>query len=151
MNYVEYFDSDDIILPAAGEKREVIDQLAQLAARRTGAVDPEELAQRLWYREQLMSTGIGLGLGVPHVRHESISRPYVAMAISPEGIRNYDSMDGRMVQVAVLILVGAGEHKTHVKLLSEITRGFKNPELLPKLCAADDNAQAFDILKEVLR
>ena len=49
-------------------KREAIAELIGLISQSPATGDRDELERAVWEREGLMSTGIGVGVGVPHVR-----------------------------------------------------------------------------------
>lgn len=148
MEYIDYLTPEQIILPAEKAKEYVITELAKLAEEQDAVENSADLVEKLLYREELMSTGIGLGLGVPHVRYPGINTPFLAVAVQPDGIDGYESVDGKPVRVAVMILVGEGQHKTHVQLLSRIVGSFKSGELLEAVCRLDNPADIYHLLKE---
>ncbi|THB62633.1 MAG: PTS sugar transporter subunit IIA [Spirochaetaceae bacterium] len=155
MKYCDFLGPQRIIFPAGSDKNEVIFQLAELAAKEGVVQSKDDLAEKLFYREQLMSTGIGIGLGIPHVRYDGILQPFLAMAVRPAGIAGYESMDGIPVRIAIMILLGQGEHKTHVQILSQITRHFKDSQdsgksLMDRLCAMDNPQQMYELIKKEL-
>ena len=58
---------------AAGNKRQLLNQLAQVAAARL-ALDPSEIADAIAERERLGSTGFGGGVAIPHGKLDKIER-----------------------------------------------------------------------------
>jgi len=126
-------------------KTEVIIELADRLAGR-GNLDIESLKKELFYREQLMSTGIGLGLAVPHVRFKGITSPVVLAGIQSEGINDYESLDGEPVKIVIMIIVGENQHKEHIRLLSMIVGKLKDPELKESLLKAQDGAEIYELL-----
>jgi len=83
--------------------------------------DKDELAQAVFEREELMSTGIGLGLAVPHVRLGSVSDLVMAVGISAEGIQDYASLDDKPVHLIYMIAAPTGQHAAYLRLLSVIS------------------------------
>ena len=110
-----------------------------------GSIDIEELKKELFYREQLMSTGLSIGIAVPHVRFSGVNDPLIIIGIQPEGIRDYDSLDGQPVTIVVMIIVGKDQHKQHIRLLSMISARLKDAELRNKLLAAKDGDEIYSI------
>jgi PTS system nitrogen regulatory IIA component len=83
--------------------------------------DKADLTRAVFERETLMSTGIGLGLAVPHVRLESVSKLTMAIGVSREGIMDYASLDDKPVHLVFLIAAPAGQHTEYLRLLSAIS------------------------------
>jgi len=109
------------------DKDGVLKELVDLIAK-TGEVKPrdkEGLAKTLRGRELLGSTGIGLGIGIPHGKAASIKRLIGAVAISPEGV-NFDSLDGEPVYIFFLLLAPQESAGPHLKALARISRLLKD-------------------------
>jgi len=101
-------------------KGKALSQLVDLLSQKEGHVKRSELARAVSTREQLMSTGIGLGIAVPHVRLPEISRPVVVVGLHKAGITDYESLDGRDDRQAFSIFVRqlAEALHAHGRLLS---------------------------------
>ncbi len=83
--------------------------------------DQDALTDAVFKREDIMSTGIGLGLAVPHVRIASVSELVMAIGISRPGISDYVSLDDKPVHVVFLIAAPEGQHFEYLKLLAAIS------------------------------
>ena len=92
----------------------MIDVLATSAQVR----DKDELADAVFKREAIMSTGIGLGMAVPHVRIASVDELVMAIGISRPGIHDYASLDDKPVHLVFLIAAPKGQHAEYLRLLS---------------------------------
>jgi PTS system nitrogen regulatory IIA component len=127
-------------------KTEALIELIELV-RSAGLVESvENLKREIFYREQLMSTGIGLGLGVPHVRHPDIRSPVLVVGVQRAGISDYASIDDEPVRIVVMILVPEHQHKEHIRLLSLVVRRLKQDAVRDRLLAAADAGQIHSIL-----
>ena len=146
MEYLEYMSEESVVLLKERRKTEVIIELAALAAELGAVNDADDLAEKLFYREQLMSTGLGLGIGLPHVRYEGLRRPLVLMGLQPEGVEDYDSLDNVTVRIVVMILVGPDEHRLHVRLMSQLVGWLKEESVRERLLASKDPAEAWSLL-----
>ena len=109
-------------------------------------IDIEELKKELFYREQLMSTGLSMGIAVPHVRFSGVSSPVVIAGVQPDGIEDYDTLDGTAVKIVVMIIVGENQHKQHIRLLSMISARLKDSSLREKLIAAKSGDEIYNLL-----
>ena len=118
-------------------KTEALDQLIDCMAE-TGVVrDRQELAEGIYRREALMSTGIGMGVAVPHIRLSSVSSVTVAALGNRHPIHDYESLDGGPVRLVFMIVAGRDQHALYIKLLSSISSRIKNRELRDHLLSAE--------------
>ena len=79
------------------------------------------LLQAVLEREELMSTGIGQGIALPHPRNPLVSsaaEQFAALAYLDAPV-NWNSLDGKPVET--LLLIVSASAKTHLHTLSEMT------------------------------
>ena len=138
MSLADHFTPDCVRFLSGSNKAETIEELLNRLAERYALDNRDEVAAAIRRREELMSTGIGLGIAVPHVRLASIPRPMVAVGIHHTGVTDYESLDGKPVHVIVMILAGQGQHAAYIQLLAEITRVLKNDKTREKVLASVD-------------
>lgn len=112
---------DRVCFLEEGQKEQALGKLVDVLAASPCIRDKAELAQAILEREKLMSTGIGLGLAVPHVRLESVSELIMAVGISTDGIADYESLDDKPVHLIFMIAAPAGQHAAYLRLLSVIS------------------------------
>lgn len=110
-----------------GSRGEVISELAQTAAAVAG-LNAAEVADGVMIREEMMATGIGHGLAVPHARLRGIERPVVAVGLSPHGV-DFDAPDGRPARLIFLLLTPVHDDGAHLELLADIAAVFKGEEV----------------------
>lgn len=91
-----------------------------------------------------MSTGIGLGIGIPHIRYSGVKQPLVAVGIS-SGLSDYESIDGFCVQIILLVVVGEGQHRQHISLLSQFMKILKDAETRKELIDCETTEFMFKI------
>jgi PTS system nitrogen regulatory IIA component len=116
----------------AGGTEEVLDILAR-EAEASGLVSDHRLFfEQLKLREAEMSTGVGLGLAVPHAEVAGASRTFVIGATLTRPIE-YKSIDDQPVDIVFLIGGRPGEVGLHLQLLARIARLARQPEFLAKL------------------
>jgi len=127
-------------------KREALEALIDCLARAPGVADRRELAAEVFRREDLMSTGIGLGVGVPHVRLASVREVVVAVGLSRRDIADYASLDGRPVRVVCMVAAGKDQHAEYLRVLAAVTARLRDERCREALRAAPDPAAAWTIL-----
>lgn len=106
----------------------------------------ENITKNIFYREQLMSTGIGLGIAIPHIRFEGVSEPIMAVGISKTGIKDYVSIDNEIIRIVVMIIAGINQHKEHIRLLSMIVSLLKQEDKRKALLAASNANEVYRLI-----
>ncbi len=126
--FSKYLHRDNVILELKSDTRfglidEMFDNLLA-----TNAIIKEvafELRDLVKKREQVMSTGIGFGLAVPHSSSALINTPIIAVGRSTAGIQ-FEALDGRPVHIVFLLLTPASNRQQHLALLSPVSRRMHN-------------------------
>jgi PTS system nitrogen regulatory IIA component len=104
-----------------------------------------ELEQAVFRREELMSTGIGFGVGVPHVRLSSVDDLVMALGIARRPLSDYSSLDDDPVQIVCMVAAGGTQHPQYIRALSAISSRLKDEAVRKALIAAPDAGSAFRI------
>jgi len=81
----------------------------------------EELLARVMERERRGSTGVGRGVGVPHVKHPSIKSLAAGIGISTRGI-DFNSLDRQPVYTVVLLMSPEDRPEEHLQAMEVIFR-----------------------------
>ncbi len=132
----------DLALP---DRKAVIDALAA-AAEPVARIDREFMAERVWTREQTMSTALPGGLAVPHARIPGLLQPVVAIGTLPAGV-DWDAPDGERARLVILVLTPVDAHEVQLELLADITATFERPAFTQKAAACDRYVQFIAMLK----
>ncbi len=110
----------------ARTSEEAIYELARPAAEAAG-LDPEQVAQAVWSREQLMGTSLGHEIAVPHARMKEIEQPVLVIGHSEQGI-DFDSPDGTPAHLIFLLLTPQRDISAQIQIMGQIARLFKEQE-----------------------
>ena len=135
MQLSDFLDFDAIkpSLPG-GNKRALLQQLAQTAGQRLG-LDPGEILASLVERERLGSTGFGHGVAIPHGKIEGLARIYGLFARLSEPI-DYKAIDGAPVDLVFLLLSPPDAGADHLKALAAVSRVTRHAPTLEKMRGA---------------
>jgi len=106
-------------------RRDAIRELAQAAAPLVG-ISADQIDETVWVREQLLSTGIGNGIAVPHGRLDKLDKPYLIVGISPAGI-DFDAGDGLPAEIVCLLLTPADDQLSQIEMLRAVAEAFMDP------------------------
>lgn len=142
------FLSEDRILILSGkqEKDDVLNALIETLAEVPEIDGRDDVARGIFHRESLLSTGIGNGIGVPHVRLTDLDESYMALAVVPEGISGYEALDDQPVKIVFMVVAGKDQRTLHVKLLQSISALFSDSTLTTALLAATAPQNCLDAI-----
>ena len=135
MHLADFLDCDAIktALPG-GNKRSLLQQLANLAAQRLDA-DGAPILASVNEREQLGSTGFGQGVAIPHGKIEGLNRIYAMFTRLAEPI-DFKAIDGRPVDLVFLLLSPPDAGAEHLKALAAVSRVTRHQPTLEKMRGA---------------
>jgi PTS system nitrogen regulatory IIA component len=135
MHLSEFLDFESV-KPAvpAGNKRVLLQQLAQIAGQRLG-LDSGAILASLVERERLASTGLGHGVAIPHGKIEGLGSIYCLFARLSEPV-DYKAIDGEPVDLVFLLLSPPDAGAEHLKALASISRVIRHAPTLEKMRGA---------------
>jgi fructose-specific phosphotransferase system IIA component len=124
----------------ADNKNDAIKELIDLLAENGALAEPAAALQAVLEREKVRTTGIGMGLALPHGKYPHGRKPVIAIGLKPDGL-DFDSVDGRPVDIMVLMVSPANQVAQHIQALARISRflsfdGFRKD--LRKATTADE-------------
>jgi len=119
---------------AANNKRQLVNQLAQIAGARLG-VELSLIADAIGDRERLGSTGFGGGVAIPHGKLPGLDRVY-ALAARLSVPVDYKAIDGGKVDLVFLLLSPPDAGVDHLKALASVSRLVRNAATVEKLRGA---------------
>lgn len=134
-----------IILDKIG-KKELFDNMINLLASTPYVKNASDLHGAIYEREDLMSTGIGLNLGIPHVRIKSVKEMTVALALVKDGVEDYESLDSEPVKLVFMIIAREDQHAQHLKFLSQLSTVLKNDDFRNALINCSDANELYALL-----
>ncbi|MEP7155447.1 MAG: PTS sugar transporter subunit IIA [Betaproteobacteria bacterium] len=101
----------------------------------------------LFAREKLGSTGLGVGVAIPHGRIKQLRDTVAVFVRVKEGIP-FESPDDEPVRLVYAMLVPAHATEQHLNMLSELSQMFSDVSLREALLAAGDPAAVYALLTE---
>jgi mannitol/fructose-specific phosphotransferase system IIA component (Ntr-type) len=150
MKLLDFVVQDAIIvdLNATGKEDAIREMVAGL--RDAGALAPgdfESVVRAILGREELGSTGIGLGVAVPHTRHPTLSRLIGAVALSRHGV-DFAALDGEPVDIFFLLVSPQNQPGDHLRALENISRHLKDERFVKFLRQSRTRDSVVDVLEE---
>lgn len=102
-------------------KEEVINELAELQFLAHPDIDREETMAGLFDREDLLTTGIGNGIAIPHARISSVSNICVSFGMLQKDV-DFQSLDEKPVRIVFLILFPKDQVNLQLRFLARVSR-----------------------------
>ncbi|MFH1791459.1 MAG: PTS sugar transporter subunit IIA [Candidatus Omnitrophota bacterium] len=133
----------------AGDKMGVLKEMVELLIK-AGVLKQNEkdnIIEALKDREELGSTGIGKGIGIPHGKSDTVKELVGAFGLSRHGV-DFESLDGDPVHIFFLLIAPEDSAGPHLKALARISRLLKEKYFRDMLRAAKDEKDIIRIITE---
>ncbi|MDR2445255.1 MAG: PTS sugar transporter subunit IIA [Spirochaetaceae bacterium] len=105
-----------------------------------------ELKDAILQREAIISTAIGFGIAIPHVRLASVSDLAVSVGISRVPITDFLPLDDEPVRILIMIAAAYTQHTEYLQTLSFFSAHLKSNKLRNALVVVKDSAEAYRLL-----
>lgn len=129
IDFLNYLNTDRVIKIKSTNKHDALDEMISYACTQC-AVPEGIMRDAVWDRESKISTGVGHGLAVPHVRLTNFGEPLALLGVSEEGINDYESIDGEPVEVVVLLVADGNDTNLYLDLLKSISSRLRTHEAI---------------------
>lgn len=138
---------EHVVVPMeARDKAGALEELTRHLVASSGGVY-EDVLRAIAEREEVLSTGIGFGVAIPHGKSPTVKELSVVCGASPTPI-TYGSIDGEPVRLFFLIVGPESSAGQHVKVLSRIARLVRHDSLRARLLSARNAAEFHQALLE---
>jgi len=137
---------DRIVFLNHSKKRDALIALAENLATAPQIKSRQELVSEIIRREELMSTAIGRGIAIPHVRLSSVTDLVVSVGISQCDIIDFQSLDDVPVRMLFMIAAAYNQHAYYLQTLSFFSSKLKATDLRTNLLAAPDTQAVYELL-----
>jgi len=105
-----------------------------------------DVLDALLKREELGSTGIGMGVAIPHTKHDGIGKLVGVVGRSAQGVE-FKALDGEPVHMFFLILSPPDQPAEHLKALEQISSLIRHEHF----CNFMKNAKTLEELNDILK
>ncbi|MBN1673390.1 MAG: PTS sugar transporter subunit IIA [Kiritimatiellae bacterium] len=132
-----------------GDKRAVLAQLIEPLVDSGLLARKSLFLRKLMAREQLVSTAVGHGVALPHVRAATdcpVAGPHVVVGICPEGT-DFEALDGEKTRL--FFLVCATREAVHLRLMAMIALIIRERGRVERLLSCKNKKDVVSILREI--
>ncbi|MDD3155177.1 MAG: PTS sugar transporter subunit IIA [Victivallaceae bacterium] len=138
-DFLQYVTKDSVLALNGTNKLEILNEMIDAGAALTN-LGRDNIFRLTWKREQMMTTGIGNGLALPHIRVNDIPDPVVVVGVSEQPIKDYQSQDDEPIRVIVFVIAPDENQELYLQLLGSVSRRMRSPEVVKKLISCAGNA-----------
>lgn len=131
----------------SNKKEDVINELLDLFINDSRVLDLEKVRNAVLDREQIMSTGVGKGFAIPHGKTSAVTDIIGAFVKTSKAI-DYDSLDGKPVNLIFLLVGRDTLVSSHIKLLSRISRLMNKDDFRERLLEANNQEEIINLFIE---
>ncbi|RCW81494.1 PTS sugar transporter subunit IIA [Phyllobacterium bourgognense] len=149
MKLADYIKPENVIPNLDVSSKTQVLQAMSASASQLAAVPADTILNALLKRENLGSTGVGQGVALPLTRIAGISRPVAMIARLKQPI-DFESIDGKQVDIVFLSLTPDEEPNKHLNVLACVSRKLRAPGVLDQMRAAKDAASLYSCFIEEL-
>ena len=144
ISFGKFLTKDSIVVLHAEDKKTAFDQLVAKVSD-LAHLDRDVVSRLVWKRENMMPTGVGQGLGLPHIRVERMDNPVIIVGVCANPIADYETQDGEPVRVIVFIAADDARQDDYLSLLSSVSSKMRNADLIAEIL--ENTSKPAQILK----
>lgn len=130
----------------ATSKKQALQELSSRMAKVTGLTE-RAIFDVLLERERLGTTGVGMGIAIPHGKLPGLERLYGLFAKLEKPI-DFEAIDEQPVDLIFLLLAPETAGADHLKALARVSRLLRNRSICEKLRGSDSADALYALLTE---
>lgn len=141
-----YLDKNLVTFLDASTRDEALKMLIEKVYEKGALKDRELFFNALVERESIISTGIGMGVAIPHAKLNGYDDFFIAIGILQKGIE-WNSLDGSLVRL--IFMVGGPDDKQteYLQILSSLTMAIKDEERRKKMLTRNSTEAIIELFK----
>ncbi|HST60816.1 MAG TPA: PTS sugar transporter subunit IIA [Longimicrobium sp.] len=144
----ELLTPDRVRVPLRGTSKGALLEELVGVLRESGAVaEGDAVLEAVRAREQVLSTGVGSGVGIPHGKSDRAPELVMAAGVTAEPV-DFDALDGAPVRLLFLLVGPESAAGPHVKALGRISRLVRKDEFRERLMDAASPEEFLAVLAE---
>ena len=140
ISFGKFLTKDSIVTLRSKDKKSAFDTLVARVSD-LAHLDRDVVSRLVWKRENMMPTGVGKGLGLPHIRVENMDSPVILIGICTEPLADYETQDKEPVRIIVFIAADDADQEKYLGLLSSVSGKMRNEELLNEIFENANNPE----------
>ena len=137
---------DRVVFITQSAKRDALTELANVLADAPQVKRGDELLSEILKHEELMSTAVGRGIAIPHVRLSSVTDLVMAVGVCRTPISDFQTVDDKPVNLLIMIAAAYNQHTYYLQTISYFSAKLKSLELRDAISNAATEKEVYDLL-----
>ena len=137
-----------VIFISQTSRHDALIELANTLSSAPQVKRSDELVSEILKREELMSTAIGRGIAIPHVRLSSVTDLVMAVGVCKTPVTDFQPIDDMPVSLLFMIAAAYNQHSYYLQTLSYFSAKLKKKELRDSLLNAATTDEIYKLLIE---
>lgn len=130
-------------------KEEILEKIVNLISENTDLVEDKDIFfKNIMERENIGSTGIGMGIAMPHTRCDGVKDLVVSIAVLENAV-DFGAIDGELIKVVVLVGGPKEKGQEYLKLMSSIARIFREKDIRDNIKTSRDEEELIKNIMEI--
>ena len=130
------------------DKKSCLEEIVEFLYENEVIVSADDFFKAIMERENLMTTGIGRKIAIPHARSNLVKEINIAVYVLDNELE-FNSVDGEAVKVIFMIAVPEDKKEEYMKILSGISNFLRVDENREMLFNAKTKNEIFEILEGI--
>lgn len=139
---------DLIVFLDAATRDEAIETLVDTLSTTNTITDKDSFSQAILDREKLVSTGIGMGVALPHAKMEICHSFFICIGILNKGV-NWKAIDNAPVRIVFMIGGPDDKQTEYLQILSNLTQFIKKEDIRKKLLTLNSKEAIMDLFNNL--
>lgn len=148
MQLAQYMDSNLIAFIQADTRDESLHQLVEQAFKAGKLKDKDLFYNAIIAREKIVSTGIGMGVAIPHAKLPHFDHFFIAIGVLQKPIE-WNALD--KAPVRLIFMIGGPDDKQteYLQLLSHLTQFIKDEERRKKILNLNNTKAIIEMFQAI--
>ena len=129
------------------DRNDALNQLVDALTKSYKISQESHFYEAILHREEIVSTGIGMGVAIPHAKMDDFKHFFLAVGVAKEGIE-WDALDGAPVRLIFMIGGPSDQQTEYLKILSSLTAAIKDEKRRKNLLNAQNKDAVLAFFKE---
>lgn len=129
----------------ATTRDEAIQRMVTIIHENGQMADEKAFYEAIIEREKIVSTGIGMGVAIPHAKLPSYDHFFIAIGVLKKGV-DWNALDGTSVRLIFMIGGPDDKQTEYLQILSGLTKMIKDENLRKKMLTVNSAEDMIDFL-----
>jgi PTS system nitrogen regulatory IIA component len=143
----DYLDAHLVVFLESEKRDDALQELVAVLTKTEKLRNPEIFYHAILEREKIVSTGIGLGVAIPHAKLEGYEDFFIAIGIQRKKGIEWNALDGAPVRLVFMIGGPDNKQTEYLKILSHLTMAIKNEERRKKMMRAYNPQEVIELFE----